>query len=71
MSDCPRSDPNGTTQKRDPSPYDTQAVEERAREWRAEAAMTTSATMRAFCLAQAEECERRVRLSLSTPIFNR
>jgi hypothetical protein len=69
MPDCPESDADGPTPQMTQSPYDTDVVEERARQWRAEAARATLAAMRTYCLAQADECERRVQHSLSTPIL--
>jgi hypothetical protein len=51
------------------SPYDLVVLRERADQWRAEAAAATLESMRAFCLTEADHCERRVQLSLSTPII--
>ncbi|HET6306249.1 MAG TPA: hypothetical protein VFG12_03630 [Rhodopila sp.] len=51
------------------SPYDIVALMERALLWRAEAEATLLEAMRAFCLTEAERCERRVELSRSTPMF--
>jgi hypothetical protein len=51
------------------SPYDTRVLLDRARQWRAEAARTTLGTMRAYCLAEADWCERRITLSRTTPVF--
>jgi hypothetical protein len=49
--------------------YDPEALLERAAQWRARAAATVGEEERAFCLAEAEKCERRVQLSRSTPVF--
>ncbi|HEY4174097.1 MAG TPA: hypothetical protein VGM42_13790 [Rhodopila sp.] len=51
------------------SPYDTLALLDRARQWRAEAVRVKAGAMRAFCLAEAEWCERRVNRSRTTPVF--
>ncbi len=52
-----------------PSPYDPLVLRERAELWRAEAAAATLEAMRNFCLTQADQCERRVELSLTTPVI--
>ena len=51
------------------SPYDPAVLKERADLWRAEAAAATLESMRQFCLTEAAQCERRVEMSLSTPVF--
>jgi hypothetical protein len=51
------------------SPYDTLVLLKRAKQWRAEAARVAPGAMRAFCLAEADWCERRVNLSRATPVF--
>ena len=51
------------------SPYDVEVLQERAELWRAEAAAATVKAMRDFCLSEADHCERRVQMSLSTPII--
>jgi hypothetical protein len=51
------------------SPYDLAVLKERANLWRAEAAVATLDSMREFCLTEAAQCERRVQMSLSTPVF--
>jgi hypothetical protein len=51
------------------SSYDPEALLERAAQWRAQAAATLLEEERAFCLAEADRCERRVQLSRSTPVF--
>jgi hypothetical protein len=51
------------------SPYDLVVLRERADQWRAEAAAATLESMRAFCLTEAHHCERRVQMSLSTPVI--
>jgi hypothetical protein len=51
------------------SPYDLAVLRERAALWRAEAAAATLEAMRAFCLTEADRCERRVQMSLFTPVF--
>jgi hypothetical protein len=51
------------------SPYDPRNLLERAKQWRAEAAAATLAEMRAYCLDEADRCERRVQRSRSTPVF--
>jgi hypothetical protein len=53
----------------DRSPYDLAVLKERAELWRAEAAATTLEAMRAFCLIEADQCEQRVQMSLSTPVI--
>jgi hypothetical protein len=75
MEDCilpwsyrvPEGSSSGQTPLR--SEYDTEALKERAIAWRAEALAVASAEMRAFCLAEAEKCELRIRRSLTTPLF--
>ena len=49
--------------------YDTQALQEKAAQWRVEAGRMTLASLRAFCLAEAKWYERRIQLSRSTPVF--
>jgi hypothetical protein len=49
--------------------YDLVVLRERAEQWRAEAAAATHEPMRRFCLTEADQCERRVQMSLSTPVF--
>jgi hypothetical protein len=51
------------------SPYDLAVLKERAELWRAEAAAATFEAMRSFCLTEAAYCERRVEMSLSTPVI--
>jgi hypothetical protein len=51
------------------SPYDVVVLKERAELWRAEAAAATVDAMRVFCLTEADYCERRVQMSLSTPVI--
>jgi len=51
------------------SPYDLAVLKERAELWRAEAAAATLEAMRSFCLTEAAHCERRVEMSLSTPVI--
>jgi hypothetical protein len=52
-----------------PSPYDPDTLLERAKQWRAEAAVATLEEVRLFCLTEADRCERRVHRSQSTPVF--
>jgi hypothetical protein len=51
------------------SPYDPSVLLKRAALWRAEAAAASLEEVRAFCLAEADQCERRVRRSQSTPVL--
>lgn len=51
------------------SPYDPITLEEGARLWRTEAEAASLPALRAFCLEEAERCERRIRDSLATPIL--
>jgi hypothetical protein len=51
------------------SSYDPEALLQRAALWRAEAAAASREEVRAFCLAEADRCERRVQESRSTPVF--
>jgi hypothetical protein len=51
------------------SPYDLTVLQERAQLWRAEAEAATRESMRIYCLTEADRCQRRVHLSLSTPVF--
>lgn len=51
------------------SPYDVAVLMERAELWRTEAAAATVEAMRVFCLTEADYCERRVQMSLSTPVI--
>jgi hypothetical protein len=52
------------------SSYDPAALLERAALWRAEAADASLEEMRAYCLAEADQCERRVLRSRSTPVLH-
>ncbi len=49
--------------------YDLIVLREQAELWRAEAAVATIDAMRSFCLTEADKCERRVEMSLTTPVF--
>jgi hypothetical protein len=51
------------------SQYDPDVLRNRAERWRREAALVTLEGVSAFCLVQAEECDRRVRQSLTAPVF--
>jgi hypothetical protein len=51
------------------SQYDPEALKERARQWLDEAQRATSQAIREVCLAEAEKYTRRLRQSLSTPVF--
>jgi hypothetical protein len=51
------------------SPYDLSVLQERATQWRAEAAAARFEAMRQFCLSEADRCERQVHKSLSTPVL--
>jgi hypothetical protein len=51
------------------SEFDTQALEQRADQWRVEAARASSEDMRMFCIREAEACERRLRQSFDTPVI--
>ena len=51
------------------SSYDLSVLREQAALWRAEAASATVESMRAFCLAEADQCERRVQASMLTPVI--
>lgn len=51
------------------SPYDLVVLQERAALWRVEAAVATREAMRIFCLAEAGYCERRIEMSMTTPVF--
>jgi hypothetical protein len=44
-------------------------LKERAELWRVEAAAATVDAMRNFCLTEAYQCDRRVQMSLSTPVI--
>jgi hypothetical protein len=55
------------TTSADRSEYDILALMERADQWRAEVEVTISPAMRAFCLDQALQHERRVERSKATP----
>jgi hypothetical protein len=49
--------------------YDTDSLTRRGEAWRHQANTATLETLREFCLAQAEECERRVHQSKTAPIL--
>jgi len=49
--------------------FDTLVLRVRADEWRDEAARAPAGPMRAFCLREARQCERRLRSSANTPII--
>jgi len=49
--------------------YDTKTLTRRAEAWRHQANTATLETLREFCLAQAEECERRLHQSKTTPVL--
>jgi hypothetical protein len=49
--------------------YDLDILLHKAALWRSEAAMAMLDEVRAFCLAEADRCERRVQQSRSTPLF--
>jgi hypothetical protein len=51
------------------SEFDTQALQQRADQWRIEAAQASSADMRVFCISEAENCERRLQRSFDTPVL--
>jgi hypothetical protein len=51
------------------SPYDLTVLKERAELWRVEANSATFEAMRSFCLTEAANCERRVELSVTTPVI--
>ena len=51
------------------SSYDPEALLKRAELWRAEAAVALIEEVRAFCLAEADQCERRVQKARLTPIL--
>lgn len=51
------------------SPYDLSVLQERAALWRTEAAVARFEAMRQFCLNEADLCEQRVQMSLSTPVI--
>jgi hypothetical protein len=51
------------------SPYDLIVLRERAELWRAEAAAAKFEAMRVFCLTEANQCEHRVHISLTTPVI--
>jgi hypothetical protein len=53
-----------------PGEFDTLALRLRADEWRDEAARTSAAAMRTFCLYEAYQCERRLWNSTNTPIIH-
>jgi DNA-binding IclR family transcriptional regulator len=59
--------PSGTSRRKcmNPIQFDLDVLRNRAEQWRCEAALVTLEGERAFCLAQAEECEQRVRQSLT------
>ena len=51
------------------SSYDPTSMLKRAARWREAAAATPVEEDRAFCLAEADRCERRVHLSRFTPVL--
>ena len=51
------------------SSYDPESLLKRAELWRAEAAVASIEEVRVFCLAEADQCERRVQRSRSTPVL--
>jgi hypothetical protein len=61
-ADCPATAPK-------PSEFDTLALKRRAEQWRIEAARVATDDMRAFCQREAEQCERRLRVSFDTPVI--
>jgi hypothetical protein len=69
MPEWPRSTEDHLARNAISSPYDTRALKERADQWRVEAAMAASEATRAFCLHEAERCERRLQQSLFTPVI--
>jgi hypothetical protein len=50
--------------------YDAGRILTRAAEWRIEAAAAPFSTMRAFCLDQADQCEKLVRQSMEAPVLS-
>lgn len=50
--------------------FDILVLRLRADEWRDEAARAPAGPMRAFCLREACQCERRLQSSASTPIIH-
>lgn len=50
--------------------YDPESLTRRAALWRAEAEAATLRAMRLFCLMEADKCERRAEMSLSTPVIS-
>jgi hypothetical protein len=51
------------------SEFDTEALQQRADQWRVEAAQASSEDMRMFCIREAERCERRLQRSFDTPVL--
>jgi hypothetical protein len=51
------------------SQYDPAVLLEQSASWRAEAAAASLEAARRFCLAEADQRERRVQLSRSTPVL--
>ena len=49
--------------------FDTLALRRRANEWRDEAVRVPAGPMRAFCLREACQCERRLWSSTNTPVI--
>jgi hypothetical protein len=49
--------------------FDTLVLRVRANEWRVEAVRAPAGPMRAFCLREARQCERRLWSSANTPII--
>ena len=49
--------------------YDPIALRERAQQWRDEAHQASSEAVRTFCLAEANECDRRWQMSVTTPVL--
>jgi len=49
--------------------YDPIALRERAQQWRDEAHQASSEAVRGICLAEASECDRRWRMSVTTPVL--
>jgi hypothetical protein len=50
--------------------FDTLTLRLRADEWRDEAARSPAGAMRALCLHEAYQCERRLWSSINTPIIH-
>ena len=49
--------------------YDPIALRERAQQWRDEASEASSEALRSICLAEANACDRRRQMSLTTPVL--